>query len=335
MKKICITIFSVILMISMLFTTSVMASDEPVLTINGIEIDLASGNYLTNTTMVITLKAETAVTLENYPTLVIQFGEGPQREITTITDDTLVTELVYEYRIQESDQGELKVLEAKYSDTVKADLSIINLNKEITANVTTPNPPEEDDDPVTEDEWTNFSGANFEWTDYTASSNRIPSLQINNVTFQENHSYWAYITNDIDNPPALETMDENLEDYATIENGVIPSTYIASKLEESGSYYLWIVEQKDQERRVVLEAQQIRYNINIDTDDNGNNDNNNGNNNNDNNNDGNHIITDGTMAGGKIPQTGSNILIGVVAILVVAAIGVYLRIKIKKTDDVK
>ena len=46
-------------------------------------------------------------------------------------------------------------------------------------------------------------------------------------------------------------------------------------------------------------------------------------------------ITDNTIAGGKIPQTGSNIIIGIAVITLLATTGIVLRYKLNKNKDIK
>ena len=46
-------------------------------------------------------------------------------------------------------------------------------------------------------------------------------------------------------------------------------------------------------------------------------------------------ITDNTIAGGKIPQTGSNIIIGIAVITLLATTGTVLRYKLNKNKDIK
>ena len=256
MKKILKINLVIIIMLCVFLCLSKVKAEEPPTFFTPISIEItnvSSDSIKTGDTINITLKSQndTKQQLNQFPTLIIQFGNGEEIELETITEELNTATLEYSYEITDKDIGELKILSEKQvisNGTTSMGINNVPVNRNIIAN--------EDKIQI---EWTDFSRATFEWIDYTEKSHATPSLKINNVEFNDEYSYFVYLSNDknaITDTSSLTGLSD-FEDWISFSNGVVGIRALENVIEKNGDIYIWIAEYQENEGKVLLIAKEV------------------------------------------------------------------------------
>lgn len=256
MKKILKINLVIIIMLCVFLCLSKVKAEEPPTFFTPISIEItnvSSDSIKTGGTINITLKSQndTKQQLNQFPTLIIQFGNGEEIELETITEELNTATLEYSYEITDKDIGELKILSEKQvisNGTTSMGINNVPVNRNIIAN--------EDKIQI---EWTDFSRATFEWIDYTEKSHATPSLKINNVEFNDEYSYFVYLSNDknaITDTSSLTGLSD-FEDWISFSNGVVGIRALENVIEKNGDIYIWIAEYQENEGKVLLIAKEV------------------------------------------------------------------------------
>ena len=256
MKKILKINLVIIIMLCVFLCLSKVKAEEPPTFFTPISIEItnvSSDSIKTGDTINITLKSQndTKQQLNQFPTLIIQFGNGEKIELETITEELNTATLEYSYKITDNDIGELKILSEKQvisNGTTSMGIDNVPVNRNIIAN--------EDKIQI---EWTDFSRATFEWIDYTEKSHATPSLKINNVDFNDEYSYFVYLSNDknaITDASSLTGLSD-FEDWTSFSNGVVGIRALENVIEKNGDIYIWIAEYQENEGKVLLTAKEV------------------------------------------------------------------------------
>ena len=256
MKKILKINLVIIIMLCVFLCLSKVKAEEPPTFFTPISIEItnvSSDSIKTGDTINITLKSQndTKQQLNQFPTLIIQFGNGEEIELETITEELNTATLEYSYKITDNDIGELKILSEKQvisNGTTSMGINNVPVNRNIIAN--------EDKIQI---EWTDFSRATFEWIDYTEKSHATPSLKINNVEFNDEYSYFVYLSNDknaITDTSSLTGLSD-FEDWISFSNGVVGIRALENVIEKNGDIYIWIAEYQENEGKVLLIAKEV------------------------------------------------------------------------------
>lgn len=256
MKKILKINLVIIIMLCVFLCLSKVKAEEPPTFFTPISIEItnvSSDSIKTGDTINITLKSQndTKQQLNQFPTLIIQFGNGEEIELETITEELNTATLEYSYEITDNDIGELKILSEKQvisNGTTSMGINNVPVNRNIIAN--------EDKIQI---EWTDFSRATFEWIDYTEKSHATPSLKINNVEFNDEYSYFVYLSNDknaITDASSLTGLSD-FEDWTSFSNGVVGIRALENVIEKNGDIYIWIAEYQENEGKVLLTAKEV------------------------------------------------------------------------------
>lgn len=256
MKKILKINLVIIIMLCVFLCLSKVKAEEPPTFFTPISIEItnvSSDSIKTGDTINITLKSQndTKQQLNQFPTLIIQFGNGEEIELETITEELNTATLEYSYEITDKDIGELKILSEKQvisNGTTSMGINNVPVNRNIIAN--------EDKIQI---EWTDFSRATFEWIDYTEKSHATPSLKINNVEFNDEYSYFVYLSNDknaITDTSSLTGLSD-FEDWTSFSNGVVGIRALENVIEKNGDIYIWIAEYQENEGKVLLIAKEV------------------------------------------------------------------------------
>lgn len=256
MKKILKIYLVIIIMLCVFLCLSKVKAEEPPTFFTPISIEItnvSSDSIKTGDTINITLKSQndTKQQLNQFPTLIIQFGNGEKIELETTTEELNTATLEYSYKITDNDIGELKILSEKQvisNGTTSMGINNVPVNRNIIAN--------EDKIQI---EWTDFSKATFEWIDYTEKSHATPSLKINNVEFNDEYSYFVYLSNDknaITDASSLTGLSD-FEDWTSFSNGVVGIRALENVIEKNGDIYIWIAEYQENEGKVLLTAKEV------------------------------------------------------------------------------
>ena len=256
MKKILKINLVIIIMLCVFLCLSKVKAEEPPTFFTPISIEItnvSSDSIKTGDTINITLKSQndTKQQLNQFPTLIIQFGNGEKIELETTTEELNTATLEYSYKITDNDIGELKILSEKQvisNGTTSMGINNVPVNRNIIAN--------EDKIQI---EWTDFSKATFEWIDYTEKSHATPSLKINNVEFNDEYSYFVYLSNDknaITDASSLTGLSD-FEDWTSFSNGVVGIRALENVIEKNGDIYIWIAEYQENEGKVLLTAKEV------------------------------------------------------------------------------
>ena len=256
MKKILKINLVIIIMLCVFLCLSKVKAEEPPTFFTPISIEItnvSSDSIKTGDTINITLKSQndTKQQLNQFPTLIIQFGNGEKIELETTTEELNTATLEYSYKITDNDIGELKILSEKQvisNGTTSMGINNVPVNRNIIAN--------EDKIQI---EWTDFSRATFEWIDYTEKSHATPSLKINNVEFNDEYSYFVYLSNDknaITDASSLTGLSD-FEDWTSFSNGVVGIRALENVIEKNGDIYIWIAEYQENEGKVLLIAKEV------------------------------------------------------------------------------
>ena len=256
MKKILKINLVIIIMLCVFLCLSKVKAEEPPTFFTPISIEItnvSSDSIKTGDTINITLKSQndTKQQLNQFPTLIIQFGNGEEIELETTTEELNTATLEYSYKITDNDIGELKILSEKQvisNGTTSMGINNVPVNRNIIAN--------EDKIQI---EWTDFSRATFEWIDYTEKSHATPSLKINNVEFNDEYSYFVYLSNDknaITDASSLTGLSD-FEDWTSFSNGVVGIRALENVIEKNGDIYIWIAEYQENEGKVLLTAKEV------------------------------------------------------------------------------
>lgn len=256
MKKILKINLVIIIMLCVFLCLSKVKAEEPPTFFTPISIEItnvSSDSIKTGDTINITLKSQndTKQQLNQFPTLIIQFGNGEKIELETTTEELNTATLEYSYKITDNDIGELKILSEKQvisNGTTSMGIDNVPVNRNIIAN--------EDKIQI---EWTDFSRATFEWIDYTEKSHATPSLKINNVDFNDEYSYFVYLSNDknaITDASSLTGLSD-FEDWTSFSNGVVGIRALENVIEKNGDIYIWIAEYQENEGKVLLTAKEV------------------------------------------------------------------------------
>lgn len=256
MKKILKINLVIIIMLCVFLCLSKVKAEEPPTFFTPISIEItnvSSDSIKTGDTINITLKSQndTKQQLNQFPTLIIQFGNGEKIELETTTEELNTATLEYSYEITDNDIGELKILSEKQvisNGTTSMGINNVPVNRNIIAN--------EDKIQI---EWTDFSRATFEWIDYTEKSHATPSLKINNVDFNDEYSYFVYLSNDknaITDASSLTGLSD-FEDWTSFSNGVVGIRALENVIEKNGDIYIWIAEYQENEGKVLLTAKEV------------------------------------------------------------------------------
>ena len=256
MKKILKINLVIIIMLCVFLCLSKVKAEEPPTFFTPISIEItnvSSDSIKTGDTINITLKSQndTKQQLNQFPTLIIQFGNGEKIELETTTEELNTATLEYSYKITDNDIGELKILSEKQvisNGTTSMGIDNVPVNRNIIAN--------EDKIQI---EWTDFSKATFEWIDYTEKSHATPSLKINNVEFNDEYSYFVYLSNDknaITDASSLTGLSY-FEDWTSFSNGVVGIRALENVIEKNGDIYIWIAEYQENEGKVLLIAKEV------------------------------------------------------------------------------
>ncbi len=256
MKKILKINLVIIIMLCVFLCLSKVKAEEPPTFFTPISIEItnvSSDSIKTGDTINITLKSQndTKQQLNQFPTLIIQFGNGEKIELETTTEELNTATLEYSYKITDNDIGELKILSEKQvisNGTTSMGINNVPVNRNIIAN--------EDKIQI---EWTDFSRATFEWIDYTEKSHATPSLKINNVEFNDEYSYFVYLSNDknaITDASSLTGLSD-FEDWTSFSNGVVGIRALENVIEKNGDIYIWIAEYQENEGKVLLTAKEV------------------------------------------------------------------------------
>ena len=256
MKKILKINLVIIIMLCVFLCLSKVKAEEPPTFFTPISIEItnvSSDSIKTGDTINITLKSQndTKQQLNQFPTLIIQFGNGEKIELETTTEELNTATLEYSYKITDNDIGELKILSEKQvisNGRTSMGINNVPVNRNIIAN--------EDKIQI---EWTDFSKATFEWIDYTEKSHATPSLKINNVDFNDEYSYFVYLSNDknaITDASSLTGLSD-FEDWTSFSNGVVGIRALENVIEKNGDIYIWIAEYQENEGKVLLTAKEV------------------------------------------------------------------------------
>lgn len=241
------------IIILMVISTNVNAIADTI-EIKQIIIESEKTEYSTGDILTIALKSEQPITLEKVPSLVIQFGTGAERIVNSITTNGSNTDTwKYNYTIQSSDIGALKVLRQKQlkdngeeSGYVDTYITGITLSKQVTANNGTSTvPPTQEDDKLT---WADTSKLEIKIT-RDEYNNSYGYLNITGLDLER--EYYIYVSNGKVKPTVPETgWIENANFYHNgYENKM--NYNINKYLEKNGDIYVWIYESQSTEGKRV------------------------------------------------------------------------------------
>ena len=257
MKKLNYLLITVLcLILIFIISTNVNAADGTVEDFGPEEIEIQSttSTYTTGTTLTILVKRELAVQITDPPELIIQFGNGAEIELKCHTQPGSVNQLQYTYTIKSDDVGELKILKQQQkveNGVVSVSLANIKLTQTVIANESSSSGESE-----TDSKWTDFSKATYEWSDYTETDHRSPSLTIKGVNLE--NTYYFYMSHNKNDNPDLSKLGEDLDYWKLISsNGKISATNLTSYLETNGDIYIWIAEVQNRESNIVVNAKKI------------------------------------------------------------------------------
>ncbi len=224
-----------------------------------IEIQSTTETYTTGTVLTILLKRDENVEITDPAEVMIQFGNGPEIELTCDTQPGNVKELQYTYTIKSSDVGELKILRQQQTTqdgNSSTSLDNITPSKTVIANSGSSGDDQTGDEENPDIEWTDFSNATFEWSSYTETDHRSPNLNVKGVNLT--NSYYFYMSHNANDTPDLSQLGEDLNYWKLISSdGQISYVHLTSYLETNGDLYLWIAEVQGAEKKIVLNAKKI------------------------------------------------------------------------------
>ena len=215
--------------------------------------NIESGNCVTGDKVIFKLTANINA-LQDLPKLTIQFGDSEIRTILPDTIETITDYLTYTYTITSEDIGTLNVQDIIYEETtdigvstVKIDISEL-LTKTIIAN--------QSSETI---EWTDFSKATYEWSEYTDTDHTTPNLLIKNVDFKNSNTthYYIYLSND--ETDTVNVDSSSLNNYKMLLDGKISASDLKNVIESKGKIYLWIIENNytESKTKIVVEAKEI------------------------------------------------------------------------------
>lgn len=260
MKKILGTLIALILILSFIITTTSFAVDIKD-KISSMEItNIESGTYKTGQTVEIEIATNGVDSFPQspYPQLVLQFGSSPERTVD-LNSNVETNSLNYSYTIQDEDIGVLKLKTLVWGDDVNTDLTAVTvpLDKTIIANT-------EDDNNTSQDGLTDVSNVTFSWS--IENSSRYPYLYINNINYDEDKDYYAFMSNEKESFDLSQYTTGSAWNDAGWQSLRADYSHFTEKnevVEKNAPIYVWIAETyyNDEESKIesnmLIEAREI------------------------------------------------------------------------------
>lgn len=257
MKKLLGTLIALMLVLSLMITTTSFAVDIKD-KISSMEIrNIESGTYKTGQAVEIVIETTEET---SYPQLVLQFGSSPERTVN-MNSAVGTNRFIYSYTIQADDIGVLKLKTLVFDDGINTDLTAIDvpLDKTIIANT------EENNDNL-QSGLTDVSNVTFTWNSEKTSS-RYPYLYINNLNYDEDKDYYAFMSNEKESFDLSQYTSSSAWNDAGWQSIRSDYSHFAEKneiVEKNAPIYVWIAEtyyndeESQFESNMLIEAKEIQ-----------------------------------------------------------------------------